>query len=521
MGNHTTSQRSPIVLWVLMGLSGVLLTGIVLLFLFGPLIGSPQDVEQTASAISTQTIEASINDTATPNPTNTETLTGDGATLAAESTEEAMTAQQVDETATASALMTQTSEAIVTPTSPFVVFATEDGDAASDDPTPAATPTPLVIADAARVQVRSDVSGEIIGAGTITLYAPDVAAPGQSVRIELELALDDLYITPTPAGGVTVIPVTRVTATPRAFNAQGTPIPTPTERVAVAGESGAPFYQRMGASLFCPPGSFVGCDDERDVRDAQLVSTNFTSFTWLLRPSEEVMGVQDMRVELWITAENLDGDIEFIPQFTHDFTLEITDVTPGNNTRTAQLLIFGGFVTVILLGIGIGVLVQRGRAPTDDLDGETIKIPPVPGAATAKPKVFISYRRRPSWSVARSVANGLEARGADVFLDVDDINEGRFADVLQRAIENCDYFVPIIGPETLESKWVKREIEEAMRLDKPIIPLVTDGFSFYGADLPPELAGLSDHNAIKVLPEFFEEAVDRLATRFLKLEVKR
>ena len=394
------------------------------------------------------------------------------------------------------------------------------------------SPTPQVIADAARVLVRSEVSGEVIGDGTITLYAPGQVSGGNSLRVELELGLDNLYITPTPAGAVTRFPVTRITSTPRAFNTDGTPIPTPTERVVVAQERGGLFYQRMGATLTCPPESFIGCDDERSADDTQLITANTTTFTWLLNAPDELRGVQNLQIELWLTERNIDGELEYITAFSQPFAVEV--VAPGGSGMSIdpRWIIIGGFLLIMLIGITVGVVLQRNNPNAIDDDAETVKLrapvvakprsskPPKPPAPT-KPKVFISYRRAPSWSVARSVADRLADYGADVFLDVDDINEGRFAEVLQNAIETCDYFVPILAPETLESRWVVREIAAAMQHDKVIIPLVTNNFSFYSAELPEDIKDLSGHNAIKLLPEYFEEAVDRLAVRFMGLESKQ
>jgi hypothetical protein len=384
--------------------------------------------------------------------------------------------------------------------------------AATEEPLPESTeealPTPLpqptIIADA-HLQIRDSVSGEIFGDGTISLYAPDVIMPGQSVRVELELNLANLYITPTPSGGITPYPVpTRITATPPTHNSLGTPLPSPSPRFPIHEESGVQFYQRMGASLLCPPDSFSGCDSERSLSRARIVTTTTTRYSWLLNQQEAAAGVQNLNIELWAVFANLDGELEYVTQWEHPFTIEI--VTEASSTFPVWTVVLTA--AVILASIAGVVIYQRAKPQPAQAFGANNK---------GKPKVFISYRRQPSWSLARSVATSLERRGADVFLDVDDINEGRFSEMIQQAIENCDYFVPILSPDTLESKWVRREIEMAIQLKKTIVPLTTDGFNFYGTDLPENLQELSSHNAITITPEFFEAAIDRLATRFLKL----
>ena len=364
---------------------------------------------------------------------------------------------------------------------------------------------PLIIADA-RLQIRDNVSGGIFGDGTISLYAPDVVTQNQTLRIELELNMANLYITPTPAGALTVFPApTRITATPRAFNSLGTPLPTPTERFPIHEESGVQFYRRMGASLYCPPDSFSGCNGEPQLSQAKIVTTTVTLYSWLLTQRADATGIQNMLVELWIPETNLDGSVEIVTLWEHPFTIEIISDEPAS---TPPLwVVAGGFVVIVLLAGGVGFMMTRRKPQSKRFDPLN----------KTKPKVFISYRRQPSWSLARSVADYLEKRGADVFLDVDDINEGRFAEMIQEAVEQCDYFVPILAPTTLESTWVRREIEEAIKLNKTIVPLTTDNFDFYAANLPENLRELSSHNAITVTPEYFEEALERLATRFLKL----
>jgi hypothetical protein len=371
-------------------------------------------------------------------------------------------------------------------------------------PAPTQLPQPTIIADA-RLQIRDSVSGEIFGDGTISLYAPDVVMPGQSVRVELELNLANLYITPTPSGGITPYPVpTRITATPPTHNSLGTPLPSPSPRFPIHEESGVQFYQRMGASLLCPPDSFSGCDSERTLSRARIVTTTTTRYSWLLNQQEAAAGVQNLNIELWAVFANLDGELEYVTQWEHPFSIEIVTQTASSTFPIWAVVLTAA---VILASVAV-VIYQRTRPQQAQAFGANNK---------GKPKVFISYRRQPSWSLARSVATSLERRGADVFLDVDDINEGRFSEMIQQAIENCDYFVPILSPDTLESKWVRREIEMAIQLKKTIVPLTTDGFNFYGTDLPENLQELSSHNAITITPEFFEAAIDRLATRFLKL----
>ena len=63
-----------------------------------------------------------------------------------------------------------------------------------------------------------------------------------------------------------------------------------------------------------------------------------------------------------------------------------------------------------------------------------------------------------------------------------------------------------------------KEIAFALEQKKTIIPLLSEGYSFDAGTVPAEIKDISSHNAITILPEFYEAAVERLARRFIKLE---
>lgn len=359
---------------------------------------------------------------------------------------------------------------------------------------PTASSTPLVIADAG-VLVRNDVSGQVIGDGTLRVYAPSSARYPETITVELELRLDNLYITPTP-NGLQGTPVPRVTAS--------APNITTTPRIPILTDSGLLIYQRMGATLLCSAQSFEGCDTERNVNQAKLVSSSLTRWSWILRPEEVASGLQDLNIEVWLVQRNLDGGLEYVDVEGAQYRLQI-DVNPaasGINPALIVLVLAG----VVVIGGGF-MLWQRGQKPSPS--------PTKPNANM--PLVFISYRRGPSWGQARSIEQSLRQRGANVFIDIDDINEGHFADIIEKAIENCDYFVVVLAPGTLDSEWVKREIQFALSHSKTIIPLLVDKFVLDKDQLPTDIQDIASHNAITLLPEFYEEAMDRLAKRFLRL----
>ncbi len=138
--------------------------------------------------------------------------------------------------------------------------------------------------------------------------------------------------------------------------------------------------------------------------------------------------------------------------------------------------------------------------------------------------IFISYRRNLSKHLARSVYLDLKHHGWDVFLDVNTIDSGDFDRIILNQIAARAHFVLLISPGSLErcanpGDWVLREIEEAVRLERNIVPVIEEGadYSREMGYLPEDLrAVLSKKNALPLPHFFFDAAVDMLRTRFLK-----
>lgn len=77
-------------------------------------------------------------------------------------------------------------------------------------------------------------------------------------------------------------------------------------------------------------------------------------------------------------------------------------------------------------------------------------------------KVFISYRRNESTSVAIQLFEALESYNYDVFLDTHSIGKGElFQDELWHRMSDCDVIVLLNTPKFLESHWCKEEFAEA------------------------------------------------------------
>ena len=139
--------------------------------------------------------------------------------------------------------------------------------------------------------------------------------------------------------------------------------------------------------------------------------------------------------------------------------------------------------------------------------------------------VFISYRRDVAKHLARAVFEDLRAHGYDAFMDVESIGSGTFDTIILDEIASRAHFVVILTPGSLErctepGDWLRREIEHAMDSQRNIVPVLGDSFSFEGAEpyLTGELSQLKRYNALTVRHDYFNEAMEKLRSRFLVLQ---
>lgn len=107
--------------------------------------------------------------------------------------------------------------------------------------------------------------------------------------------------------------------------------------------------------------------------------------------------------------------------------------------------------------------------------------------------IFISYRREGGAQYARTLQLMLEKKKYRVFLDYDELVDGRFSPKIMAAIEEAPVYIILLSKGALarcanEGDWVRREIELALAAGKHIIPVNPDN-SFDGvpADLPPAI----------------------------------
>lgn len=88
-------------------------------------------------------------------------------------------------------------------------------------------------------------------------------------------------------------------------------------------------------------------------------------------------------------------------------------------------------------------------------------------------KIFVSYKRNESSSIAIQLYEALERSNFDVFLDTHSIKQGEsFQDELWHRMTDCDVIVLLNTKGFLGSKWCKEEIAEASAKQIGIIQLV-------------------------------------------------
>lgn len=88
-------------------------------------------------------------------------------------------------------------------------------------------------------------------------------------------------------------------------------------------------------------------------------------------------------------------------------------------------------------------------------------------------KIFISYKRDESTSVAIQLYEALEKNNFDVFLDTHSIKQGEpFQDELWHRMTDCDVIVLLNTNKFLESEWCEKEIAEASVKQIGVIQLV-------------------------------------------------
>ncbi|MCL2282465.1 MAG: TIR domain-containing protein [Fibromonadales bacterium] len=139
--------------------------------------------------------------------------------------------------------------------------------------------------------------------------------------------------------------------------------------------------------------------------------------------------------------------------------------------------------------------------------------------------IFISYRRKGGYDMAKLLYDRLRLDGYSVSFDIDTLEKGNFDNELENRVLDCEDFLLVMSPGVFDrfydpkidpkSDWVRQEIICALEENKNIVPLVLDGFVFPETPLPGDVRDISRKNAIDLNPKHFEAAYAKMKLAFL------
>lgn len=135
--------------------------------------------------------------------------------------------------------------------------------------------------------------------------------------------------------------------------------------------------------------------------------------------------------------------------------------------------------------------------------------------------IFISYKRKESSEFALLIEDRLKAANLSPFLDKQLQAGDDWHAELEERIKNSDYFLLILGRETLQSEVTVREIGWALQYKVRLIPIWHHGFGFAARewpDLPAAVSqALANTHTIRVIEEnplTYDTALRELLNRF-------
>jgi tetratricopeptide (TPR) repeat protein len=137
--------------------------------------------------------------------------------------------------------------------------------------------------------------------------------------------------------------------------------------------------------------------------------------------------------------------------------------------------------------------------------------------------VFISYRRDVGGMIAMALHQHLTEHGLDTFYDIESIRAGQFDTIILSQIAARPYFLLVLTPGTLErcvepTDWLRREIEQALKTQRVIVPAHTPNFDFGDIKrfLPNDLGEeVQRFHAQELSQKWFKPAVKQLVEEFL------
>jgi hypothetical protein len=143
-------------------------------------------------------------------------------------------------------------------------------------------------------------------------------------------------------------------------------------------------------------------------------------------------------------------------------------------------------------------------------------------------KIYLCYRRDDTAAQAGRLSDRLAAHfgAGGVFRDIASISPGiDFVEALDAELRQCDVMLVLIGRRWLRvtdkdgrrrlddpEDWIRVEIEKALELRIPVVPVLVDGATMPTVDeLPPSLRGIAYRHAASLRPDpDYHVDIDRL-----------
>ena len=139
---------------------------------------------------------------------------------------------------------------------------------------------------------------------------------------------------------------------------------------------------------------------------------------------------------------------------------------------------------------------------------------------------FISYRRDGGYLMAQLLRSSLKDKGVYCYLDLEEDRSGQFDERLLDAIRDSSNFILILTKGTLDrcvnqDDWVRREIVEAVRTNKHIIPVMYPDFVWpkeLNEQFPSEVLALEKTQGVILRQEYLQATIDKIMAYMINVK---
>ena len=141
---------------------------------------------------------------------------------------------------------------------------------------------------------------------------------------------------------------------------------------------------------------------------------------------------------------------------------------------------------------------------------------------------FISYRREDGFLMAQVIHDSLKQKGISCFMDLEELQAGRFNEKILSAIEEAPNFILILPPGALdrctdEEDWVRIEILKAVETQKTIIPVMLSGFTWpdeHASGLPQQISSLRYQQSVSMTHEYLHAMIDKIISYMTEVNLE-